>query len=141
MLAVGDGALGFWSAVREVFPGTREQRCWWHRSRKESTCRSAACCSGGEEIGGCAVPGRRRPGNAVFLLEQGQGFADDVANGGSADVAEGVSEDIQRAQSPVVEKGEQDAFAIADLLVEDTAAGAGLARAAAPLVGEAFGMG
>jgi hypothetical protein len=25
------GALGFWSAVREGFPETREQRCWWHK--------------------------------------------------------------------------------------------------------------
>ena len=73
------------------------------------------------------------------LLEQGQGLADDVADGGSADVAEGVGEDIQRAQSSVVEEGEQDAFAVADLLVKDTAAGAGLARAAAPLIGQAFG--
>src|SRR3954462_7184422 len=31
VLAVGDGALGFWSALREVFPGTREQRCWFHK--------------------------------------------------------------------------------------------------------------
>jgi transposase-like protein len=31
VLAVGDGALGFWAAVREVFPDTREQRCWWHK--------------------------------------------------------------------------------------------------------------
>jgi transposase-like protein len=31
VLAVGDGALGFWSAVREVFPETAEQRCWWHK--------------------------------------------------------------------------------------------------------------
>jgi len=30
ILAVGDGALGFWKAVREVFPATREQRCWFH---------------------------------------------------------------------------------------------------------------
>jgi putative transposase len=30
VLAVGDGALGFWKAVREVFPDTREQRCWFH---------------------------------------------------------------------------------------------------------------
>ena len=30
VLAVGDGALGFWKAVREVFPETREQRCWFH---------------------------------------------------------------------------------------------------------------
>jgi len=31
MLAVGDGALGFWKAVRDVFPATAEQRCWWHK--------------------------------------------------------------------------------------------------------------
>jgi len=33
-LAIGDGALGFWAALREVFPGptTREQRCWFHKS-------------------------------------------------------------------------------------------------------------
>jgi transposase-like protein len=32
MLAVGDGALGFWKALREVFPDTREQRCWVHKT-------------------------------------------------------------------------------------------------------------
>ncbi len=31
VLAVGDGALGFWRALREVFPTTREQRCWFHK--------------------------------------------------------------------------------------------------------------
>ena len=31
VLAAGDGALGFWAAVREVFPDTREQRCWFHK--------------------------------------------------------------------------------------------------------------
>jgi len=30
-LAVGDGALGFWGALREVFPATRAQRCWVHK--------------------------------------------------------------------------------------------------------------
>jgi putative transposase len=30
-LAVGDGALGFWGAVGEVWPETREQRCWVHK--------------------------------------------------------------------------------------------------------------
>jgi len=30
-LAVGDGALGFWKALEEVFPGTRHQRCWFHK--------------------------------------------------------------------------------------------------------------
>ena len=32
VLAAGDGALGFWGALREVFPETREQRCWFHKS-------------------------------------------------------------------------------------------------------------
>jgi len=31
-LAIGDGALGFWAALREVFPTTREQRCWLHKT-------------------------------------------------------------------------------------------------------------
>ena len=31
VLAAGDGALGFWGALREVFPDTREQRCWFHK--------------------------------------------------------------------------------------------------------------
>jgi putative transposase len=31
VLAIGDGALGFWAAVRTVFPETREQRCWFHK--------------------------------------------------------------------------------------------------------------
>ena len=31
VLAVGDGALGFWAALREVFPDTRAQRCWFHK--------------------------------------------------------------------------------------------------------------
>jgi hypothetical protein len=31
VLAIGDGALGFWGALREVFPTSREQRCWFHK--------------------------------------------------------------------------------------------------------------
>ena len=31
-LAVGDGALGFWRALEEEFPETREQRCWVHKT-------------------------------------------------------------------------------------------------------------
>ncbi len=31
-LAVGDGALGFWAAPRQVFPATRTQRCWVHKT-------------------------------------------------------------------------------------------------------------
>jgi putative transposase len=31
-IAVGDGALGFWAALDEVFPRTRRQRCWVHKT-------------------------------------------------------------------------------------------------------------
>src|SRR5690606_26203200 len=31
LLAVGDGVLGLWAALREVFPTTKHQRCWNHR--------------------------------------------------------------------------------------------------------------
>ncbi|MDP9843589.1 hypothetical protein J2853_002800 [Streptosporangium lutulentum] len=50
VLAVGDGALGFWGALREVFPQAKAQRCWFHRSRKEITRRfpvwGSMCCYG-----------------------------------------------------------------------------------------------
>jgi transposase-like protein len=32
LLAIGDGALGFWKALREVWPKAAEQRCWVHRT-------------------------------------------------------------------------------------------------------------
>src|SRR5215216_722348 len=31
-IAVGDGALGFWKALDELFPGTHHQRCWLHKT-------------------------------------------------------------------------------------------------------------
>jgi transposase-like protein len=31
LLATGDGAMGFWGALEEVFPETRHQRCWMHK--------------------------------------------------------------------------------------------------------------
>jgi transposase-like protein len=31
-IAVGDGALGFWAALRKIFPATTEQRCWVHKT-------------------------------------------------------------------------------------------------------------
>jgi putative transposase len=31
-LAVGDGALGFWAALRDIYPETRQQRCWVHKT-------------------------------------------------------------------------------------------------------------
>jgi transposase-like protein len=32
VLAIGDGALGFWNGLREVFPQAREGRCWFHKT-------------------------------------------------------------------------------------------------------------
>jgi len=32
LLAVGDGALGFWAALAEIYPETRPQRCWGHKT-------------------------------------------------------------------------------------------------------------
>jgi putative transposase len=32
MLATGDGALGFWKAIKQVYPSTRHQRCWVHKT-------------------------------------------------------------------------------------------------------------
>lgn len=37
VLAVGYGALGFWKALREVCPSTREQRCWFHKQANVSS--------------------------------------------------------------------------------------------------------
>jgi putative transposase len=31
-LATGDGALGFWKAIRQVYPSTTHQRCWVHKT-------------------------------------------------------------------------------------------------------------
>ena len=46
VLAVGDGALGFWAAVRDVFPDTREQRCWFHVTANVLNCLPASAQPG-----------------------------------------------------------------------------------------------
>ena len=37
-LAIGDGAMGFWSALDEIYPDTRHQRCWMHKSMNVLNC-------------------------------------------------------------------------------------------------------
>ena len=32
LLAIGDGAMGFWAALEETYPETRQQRCWMHKT-------------------------------------------------------------------------------------------------------------
>src|SRR3954468_19576758 len=59
VLAVGDGALGFWKAVRDVFPETREQRCWFHQDRQRVE-RVAEVGAAGREGGAGRDRQRRR---------------------------------------------------------------------------------
>jgi transposase-like protein len=44
-LAVGDGALGFWAALEELFPTTRQQRCWVHSVPRRAQTRRVKCLS------------------------------------------------------------------------------------------------
>jgi transposase-like protein len=37
-LAIGDGAMGFWAALEEVYPATRQQRCWMHKTMNVLNC-------------------------------------------------------------------------------------------------------
>ena len=37
-LAIGDGAMGFWAALEEVLPETRQQRCWMHKTMNILNC-------------------------------------------------------------------------------------------------------
>jgi transposase-like protein len=37
-LAIGDGAMGFWAALDEIYPKTRQQRCWMHKTMNVLNC-------------------------------------------------------------------------------------------------------
>ncbi|MCY4426448.1 MAG: IS256 family transposase [Halieaceae bacterium] len=37
-LAIGDGAMGFWAALDEIYPETRQQRCWMHKTGNVLNC-------------------------------------------------------------------------------------------------------
>lgn len=37
-LAIGDGAMGFWAAMDEVYPTARQQRCWQHKTMNVLNC-------------------------------------------------------------------------------------------------------
>ena len=59
VLAVGDGALGFWKALREVFPETKEGRRWFHKPANVLAALPKSAHPGGEE-GPRRDLGRRR---------------------------------------------------------------------------------
>src|SRR4029450_8275118 len=146
LLVISDGAEGLIGAAERVFDRSLRQRCLLHRSRKESTCRRAGIHGGGrgrhggQEFRGGAIAGSCRGGGVLGLFEERAGLADGVADRGPADL-EKVGEDVHRAQSALVEDGQKDAFAVADLLVKDAAAGARLTRGTTPLVASALGPG
>ncbi len=58
VLAVGDGALGFWNALREVFPRAGEGRCWFRKKRQRAG-RAAEVGAPGDEEGAGGDLGRR----------------------------------------------------------------------------------
>jgi transposase-like protein len=57
-LATGDGALGFWKALEEVFPTTRHQRCWVHKT--SNVLNKLPSPSSPRRSGTCARSGKRR---------------------------------------------------------------------------------
>ncbi len=59
-IAVGDGALGFWKALDEVFPGTRHQRCWVHKTANVLN-KVPKICAGRDEGGSARDPRRAHP--------------------------------------------------------------------------------
>ena len=67
-LAVGDGALGFWKAIEQVFPSTRHQRCWVHKSRPPS-CRHPRA-SPLRRRGNALLAGARRSAEPPTSVEQ-----------------------------------------------------------------------
>lgn len=48
LLAVGDGAMGLWAALEEVFPRTRHQRCRFHKSWKRLQCNAQIAARHGQ---------------------------------------------------------------------------------------------
>jgi putative transposase len=72
-LVTGDGALGAWAALRSVFPGAREQRCWVHKtanvldaSRKRSPgCAATSRCSCSPNASGACGISRTRSGSGT----------------------------------------------------------------------------
>ncbi len=82
-LAVGDGALGFWSALREVFPDTREQRCWFHKIGNVLSALPKSAHPGAKkaiaEIWNAEDRDHARRAVAAFKLAYGAKFAKAVA--------------------------------------------------------------
>ena len=79
VLAVGDGALGFWGALREVFPEAREQRCWFHKIANVLAALPRSAHPGAKkalaEIWNAEVRDHARRAESAFKLAYGAKFA------------------------------------------------------------------
>src|SRR5262249_16977259 len=95
---------------------------------------------GGEQVAAGAVAGCCWRRDMAGLVEERAGFADGVAGRGPADTQE-AGQHVHRAQVPLVEDGQQAPLTVADLFVEDAAAGRGPGEAGGRMVAEAFGLG
>jgi transposase-like protein len=83
VLAIGDGALGFWGALREVFPETREQRCWFHKIGNVLSALPKSAHPGAKkalaEVWGAEDRDHARRAVAAFKLAYGAKFGKAVA--------------------------------------------------------------
>jgi transposase-like protein len=83
VLTVGDGALGFWGALREVFPDTKEQRCWFHKIGNVLSALPKSAHPGAKkalaEIWNAEDRDHARRAVAAFKLAYGAKFAKAVA--------------------------------------------------------------
>ena len=61
-LAIGDGAMGFWAALEEVYPETREQRCWMHKTMNAALLPTEIGSSEGKAIVARHLAGRDQSG-------------------------------------------------------------------------------
>lgn len=80
---MGDGALGFWNALRQVFPDTREQRCWFHKQANVLAALSKSVHSGAnatiKEIYGAEDIDHARTAIATFGRDYGANWLDAAA--------------------------------------------------------------
>jgi transposase-like protein len=83
VLAIGDGALGFWNALREVFPAAREGRCWFHKTANVLAALPKSAHPGAKkalaEIWGAEDKGHARAAVKAFEAAYGAKFPKAVA--------------------------------------------------------------
>ena len=57
-LAIGDGAMGFWVALEEIYPQSRQQRCWMYKSMNVLNCLPKSAQAKAKH---CITSGKLRP--------------------------------------------------------------------------------